>query len=919
MRRRSDQTDNWDELRARIIGLGEQSSRKSYYPELRDRVNELEETKKSLAELNLFLQAVMNAATEIAIIAANPEGVITLFNRGAEKLLGYQAEEVIGRVTPLIFHLDTEVAHHSEELCAMYGVAVSGFQAFIEQASRNGSDKREWTYICKGGRRVPVELVVTAIREDGAITGYLGMAEDISERKKTEEHLRFSEQKYASSFQMMPDMVGITRIADGTFIEANAGFEKWTGWSRSEIIGRTSLELGLWEPEVRAHVVETVKAKGRVENYEFKLGTKSGEKRVALMYMAPINVMGEQCLHFMARDITESKRAEQTLCNERARLHTLLQTIPDLIWLKDPNGVYLACNAQFERFFGAKEADIVGKTDYDFVDKELADFFCENDRKTMTVGKPCSNEEWITFADDGHRALLDTTKTPMYDVEGNLIGVLGIGRDITARKQTEQELAQYRDHLEYVVNERTIALLHARDAANAANQAKSMFLANMSHEIRTPMNAVLGFAQLLDHDPSLSPMARNKVATIMKSGEHLLSIINDILEMSRIEAGRVEIHSEPVDLVGLLHDLSAMFRLRAEEKGLAFTLEPLTDLPRYIVTDLGKLRQILINLLGNAVKFTKAGSVSLWAFSVGNDRIAIEVQDTGIGITAEEQEKLFHPFERTRSGEQAAGGTGLGLAISREYAHLMDGELTVVSTAGVGSSFRFEFHAPITAMVPVSSDVPRRVTGLVPGQGELHVLVVDDLRSNRGLLREMLEPLGFIVDEAADGQEAVDKVHAFRPSVILMDLVMPGMNGEEATRIIRACYPKESLTIIGISASALDMQRQQFLDAGVNAFIAKPFREQELFEVLAQHAGILFETNGDEIIPPRKELPSINKMPDEWREAFHEALARNNITRIRRLGEEARETNPALAAWLLERAGLYDLEGLRKLDDGEAT
>jgi CheY-like chemotaxis protein len=436
------------------------------------------------------------------------------------------------------------------------------------------------------------------------------------------------------------------------------------------------------------------------------------------------------------------------------------------------------------------------------------------------------------------------------------------------------------------------------------------------------MNGVLGFAQLLERDPSLSPMARNKVATIMKSGEHLLSIINDILEMSRIEAGRVELRTEPVDLAELLNDLTVMFRLRAEEKGLAFTLEPLTDLPRYIVTDLGKLRQILINLLGNAVKFTKSGSVSLRAFSVGIDRIAIEVQDTGIGITTEEQDKLFRPFERTRSGEQAAGGTGLGLAISREYAHLMDGELTVVSTAGEGSCFRFEFPAPATSEVPVSSGVLHSVTGLAPGQGELRVLVVDDLETNRELLRVILEPLGFVVDEASSGEEAIEKALVTKPHIILMDLVMPGMNGDEATRIIRTTCLAGDPVIIGISASAFNTQKQQFLDSGINAFIAKPFREQELFDLFACRAGVRFEIAGNKDsrdVQRSQELPSLDRMPADWLEEFSQALFRNNITRIRRLGEEASVIDPCLSAWVLERVELYDLEGLKKLGNVNTT
>jgi len=266
----------------------------------------------------------------------------------------------------------------------------------------------------------------------------------IADRIRVEEELRLSEQKYAAIFHLMPDMVGLTRLADGTFLEINDGFTRITGWTLPDLLGRTSVEVGLWTAEDRAGAVAIVREKGWLENYAFLLGTKSGEQRHALMFLVPIKVRGEDCLFFIARDITDLKQAQRVLENERTRLRNLLQTIPALVWMKNSEGVYLFCNARFERFFGAEESEIIGKTDYDFVDAELADFFREHDRKAIAAGQSSLNEEWLTYADDGHRELVETIKTPVYDADRQLMGVLGVAWDITEKKRSEEELRQQR-------------------------------------------------------------------------------------------------------------------------------------------------------------------------------------------------------------------------------------------------------------------------------------------------------------------------------------------------------------------------------------------------------------------------------------------------------------------------------------------
>jgi PAS domain S-box-containing protein len=270
------------------------------------------------------------------------------------------------------------------------------------------------------------------------------LRQQIADRLRAEEELRLSEQKYAAIFHLIPDMIGITRLADGCFLEVNEGFTRISGWEEQELLGRISIEMGLWTTEARAGAMAIVKEQGWLEKYEFLLGVKSGEKRNALMFLVPIKVRGEDCLFFIARDITELKQAQRVLENERARLRNLLQTIPALVWMKDPEGFYIFCNGRFERLLGALEPDIIGKTDHDFFPSELAEFFRANDRRAVAAGQSSFNEEWLTYADDGHRELVETINTPVLDVAGQFMGVLGVAWDITEKKRIEEELRRQR-------------------------------------------------------------------------------------------------------------------------------------------------------------------------------------------------------------------------------------------------------------------------------------------------------------------------------------------------------------------------------------------------------------------------------------------------------------------------------------------
>ncbi len=738
------------------------------------------------------------------------------------------------------------------------------------------------------------------------------------EKARAEENLRQSEARFRELFNRSP--VGIFRTTpDGSIVDANPTLLQLLGFRSIEEGNAVGLPNFYVEPEDRAQLLQMAR-QGPVSNFETRFHRSDGSMiYVSIRATLTYDEDGKpQFLQGTLVDITERKRAEQALYESRERLQLAIEGAGLGLW--DLNLVTGAqvMNYDWWRQLGYTEDE--RPTNFEDVAQlvhpddrgKMADAFNEHLSGQATLYEvefrvQAKSGQWIWVLFRG--------KVVAYDAQDKPLRMAGISQNITARKKAEEELRK------------------AKEAAESANQAKSVFLANMSHELRTPLNAILGFSQLMERDPQITHAQQENLSTIARSGQHLLMLINDVLEMSKIEAGRTTLYPENFDLYRLLTAMEDMFYLRAQEKGLQLLFERDPDVPQYIYTDESKLRQVLINLLSNAIKFTEEGGVTLRVRQQARPRalepdaviLYFEVEDTGYGIAPKDMESLFDPFVQTSSGQESKEGTGLGLPISQEYVHLMGGEIAIESKLGVGSLFHFHIQVTTTTAdhVPIQ-EVKGRVIGLKPGQPRYRLLIAEDKWTNRRLLVKMLDPLGFAIKEAVNGKEALEIWEQWDPHLIWMDMRMPEMDGHEATKRIKATTKGQATVIVALTASAFEEDRKLILSEGCDDFVRKPFREAEIFDVLERNLGVQFiyeaqQDKGGTVGEREREREKIlskqalQALPSDLRRALNEAALAADAEQIKALLANGLEAHAPLVAALQSLAYEYRFDIIMEL------
>lgn len=942
-------------------------------------ISELKEKEEQYRATRLQLQGILDAATEVSIIATNPQGTIIVFNTGAEKMLGYAASEVIGKESPLVFHLDSEITNAGKTLLHDTGKTFSGFDVLIVRAATFGTDTREWTYIRKDGSQIIVSLVVSEVKDaSGKVMGYLGIGRNITGQKKAEQTLIENELKFRTLFENLSDAV--FTMNEAVFIDCNNKIKDIFRCDKQDIIGFSPLKFSpLYQPDGELSAEKAAKhlkaaMAGVPQNFEWLHHTLDGVEFYAEVNLTRIQIADEYFIQAIVRDIDEKKKAEEALRLSEERYRILLDNMSEVFMLVDNDDRVLYINQRFTEVLGYSKEEIVGEIGYQKLISPEDRAVIVNANKERVRDKKGQYEMYFNKK-DGSKLLFLVNGAPYKDAKGNVIGSIGTMTDITERREAEfllqksQQLfqtlalispvgifrtdehgkttyvnpkwtelsglsmdeamddnwlkavhpddqhvliqgwkekssigekssAEYRflkpdgsvvwvmgyavpeiingiirgyvgtitdiserkkaeielqeknqlieaQNEEYLqINEELIQmneeLNQARLKAEESDRLKSAFLANMSHEIRTPLNGIIGFAHILSDLDLTENERREYTKTLHISCNRLLNTVNDILDISKIDAGQTDVKAEYYEPEVLLRELLLLQAPNFKNKGiqLRLNLQPgLTGLK--VFGDEQKVYQVLNNLLDNALKFTREGHVELGG-SLHNDRIEYYVSDTGIGIAKEHQEFVFGRFNQenitlTREHE----GSGLGLAITKGLVELMQGTILLESEKGKGSVFRV--NLPV-ALIVQNADDENHYSEKFDTDDHLFIgsiLIAEDDEVNYQLLYSILRTVTHEkIIRAHNGLEAIKAMEVNTDiSLVLMDLKMPGLDGFEAISKIRAI--NSDVTIVVISAFAHKADEHKAMKAGSNGYIRKPFNPSGIIskikEIIVTH------------------------------------------------------------------------------------
>ncbi|WP_156164898.1 PAS domain-containing hybrid sensor histidine kinase/response regulator [Bradyrhizobium sp. LTSP885] len=869
-----------------------------------------QQAEETLLKAGALQSAIFNSAN-FSSIATDAKGVIQIFNVGAERMLGYTAAEVMNKITPADISDPPELIARANALSLEFGTPITpGFEALVFKASRGIEDIYELTYIRKDGSRFPAVVSVTALRDaQDVIIGYLLIGTEL--KAGALQSAIFNSANFSS---IATDAKGVIQIF-------NVGAERMLGYAAADVMNKIT-PADISDPQeliarAKALSVELAtsitpgfealvfKASRGIEDiYELTYIRKDGSRFPAVVSVTALRDAQDAIIGYLligtdntARKLVEAeqKKLDQRLRDQQFYTRSLIESNIDAIMTTDPSGIITDVNKQMESLTDCTRDELIGAPfkDY-FTDPERA----EAAIKLVLSEKSVTDYELTARARDGKETVVSYNATTFYDRNRTLQGVFAAARDVTERKRVEAELQQ------------------AKASAESASQTKSDFLASMSHEIRTPMNAIMDIADLLAKT-ALSPEQDKYVQIFRRAGDNLLNLINDILDLSKVEASQLELERTGFSLNDHLEKVMEMVAARANEKGLALVCKIAPSVPTDLVGDPTRLRQVLLNLLGNAIKFTQSGEVSL-RVEPGADpsiptALRFTISDTGIGISDEKLGQVFERFTQADSSTtRRFGGSGLGLTISKRLVELMGGRIWVESEVGAGSVFAFAvpFEIWATADRPVAVPVGTDLELPLPA---LRILLAEDSPDNCIITMAYLEGTPYRVEIAETGAIACKMFELGHYDLVLMDRQMPVMDGLTATRTIRAweqANGRPPTPIVALTASALKGDREMCMAAGCTAFLTKPIKQEVLLRAIREHSIVApssseEESNRMDLIRLRAKSKSAIRIP-----AYLRNCKQNVVVMLDALDRVDFETVTSLGHQMMGSGGMFGFQAI---------